>query len=141
MEKPIKNLEYYEAIGRRKKAVARVRLYIKSKDLKKGDFVINNIPLEKFFPKPYKRDFILKPLVITDNLNRFAISVIVKGGGLTGQMDAIVHGLARALILVDVSYKPALKKLGFLTRDSRKKERRKVGTGGKARREKQSPKR
>ncbi|MGB9882924.1 MAG: 30S ribosomal protein S9 [Microgenomates group bacterium] len=137
----MKNLEYYEAVGRRKKAIARVRLYIKSKSLKKGDFMINNHPLDKVYLESYKKDFILKPLSITDNLNRFAISVIVKGGGITGQMEAIVHGLARALVLVDENYKPILKKFGFLTRDPRKKERRKVGTGGKARREKQSPKR
>ena len=78
---------------------------------------------------------------IIDNKNRFAISIKTSGGGKNGQLEAIVHGISRSLSKVDENYRSALKKNGFLTRDPRKKERRKVGTGGKARRAKQSPKR
>jgi len=150
MAKKIKNIKYYEAIGRRKTSVARVRLYIVGKDktvnlnnekIKAGEIRINKKPIEKIFTENYKRDFIVYPLKVVKSEERFAISIIVKGGGKNSQMEAIVHGISRALTLVDEEYKPKLKKLGFLTRDPRKRERRKVGTGGKARRAKQSPKR
>ena len=136
-------LQYYEAIGRRKSAVARVRLYVVDKSgtvsisgvsIKKGELVINK--------KHVKENGYFEPLKLTDNDKRFAISVLVKGGGKSGQLDAIVHGLSRALEKVDRDqYRNTLKKAGFLKRDSRVKERRKVGRGGKARRQKQSPKR
>ena len=83
----------------------------------------------------------MMPLKLTQNEGRFAISILTEGGGKNGQLEAIVHGLARALLLSDQGYKVVLKKAGLLTRDPRKRERRKVGTGGKARRAKQSPKR
>jgi len=139
--KKLKDIEYYEAVGRRKKTVARVRLYIKNlKNIKKGEIFVNDKKIEEIYPS-YKVEFLKTPLKLTDNLERFAISVKVNGGGLNGQLEAIVHGISRALILVDNSYKKVLKQYKLLTRDPRKKERRKVGTGGKARREKQSPKR
>ncbi|MCX7955710.1 MAG: 30S ribosomal protein S9 [Patescibacteria group bacterium] len=151
MAKKEKNIQYYESVGRRKRSIARVRLYlINSKNnnveingvkINKGEIIVNFKPLEKVFFQNYERDLIKKPLKITNNEDRFAISIIVKGGGFNGQKEAIIHGIAKALILVDNNYKPLLKKANLLTRDSRKKERRKVGTGGKARREKQSPKR
>ncbi|MCL4363957.1 30S ribosomal protein S9 [Patescibacteria group bacterium] len=150
MPKKTKNIEYYEAIGRRKRSVARVRLYLVGKEkqvsvgnlkIKAGEVYINQKPFDKIFVESYKRDFILSPIGATNNQGRFAVSVLVKGGGKNGQMEAIVHGVSRALVLVDQENKPNLKKVGYLTRDSRKKERRKVGTGGKARRAKQSPKR
>lgn len=151
MAKKTKNIEFYEGIGRRKQSVARVRLYLTKSDksavtdtikMKAGEVTINNTQFDKYIPAKYERDYILLPLKATDNEARFAISVRVEGGGKTGQIDAIVHGLARALEKVDKeSYRPILKKQGFLHRDPRKKERRKVGTGGKARRAKQSPKR
>lgn len=150
MVKKIKNIKYYEAVGRRKKSVARIRLYLVGKDktvnvngqkISAGQIYINKFPIEKIFLESYKRDFIFLPLKITGNNERFAISIIVKGGGKNGQLEAIVHGISRALTLVDQENKSKLKKIGFLTRDPRKKERRKVGTGGKARRAKQSPKR
>jgi small subunit ribosomal protein S9 len=82
------------------------------------------------------------PLLLTKNESRFAVSIVVSGGGTTGQLDAMVHGISRALLLVDSdAYRITLKTNGLLTRDPRKKETRKVGTGGKARRAKQSPKR
>ncbi len=150
MAKKTKNIEYYEAIGRRKRAVARVRLYLPGKDktasvgslkIKAGEVYINNKPFDKIFIEDYKRNFILGPLKLTKNEGRFAISILTEGGGKNGQLEAIVHGLARALTVSDQTIKVSLKKAGLLTRDPRKKERRKVGTGGKARRTKQSPKR
>ncbi|PIP15171.1 30S ribosomal protein S9 [Candidatus Roizmanbacteria bacterium CG22_combo_CG10-13_8_21_14_all_35_9] len=151
MAKKEKNLKYYEAVGRRKKAVARIRLYLVGKDkiasvnnhkIKAGEILINNHPLEKIINTTYERTFFLSPLVLTNNTERFAISILVQGGGYQGQLEAMVHGLARALELVDKeTYRSILKKQGLLTRDARKRERRKVGTGGKARRKKQSPKR
>lgn len=142
---------YYQAIGRRKEAIAQVRLYViekegkvivNNKELKKGQILINNEKLlEEVFKKADEKNRILFPLRLTDQIERFAISILVKGGGREGQLGAIVHGLARALVVVDDSFKKVLRKNGLLTRDPRVKERRKVGTGGKARREKQSPKR
>ena len=146
-----KTLKYYEAVGRRKEATARVRLYITrgnkpvkvgDQEIKKGEIVVNGKPIEKIYPHKWEKNIYLKPLKLTKCEDRFAISVKVKGGGKTGQLDAVVLGLARALEKVDrEAYRPVLKKEGLLTRDPRVRERRKVGTGGKARREKQSPKR
>ncbi len=151
MVKKTKDIKYYEGVGRRKESVARVRLYLTNREktaligqakVKAGQVIVNGQPFEKAITTAYKRDFILTPLRLTDNLDRFAMSVIVYGGGQNGQLEAIIHGLSRALDAVDkVTFRPVLKKEGFLRRDPRKKERRKVGTGGKARRLKQSPKR
>jgi small subunit ribosomal protein S9 len=151
MVKKTKNVQYFEAVGRRKLSVARVRLYLTGKDksamigtqkIKEGEVYLNEKPLEKAVTIAYEREFMLQPLKLTGNENRFAVSIHVKGGGPTGQLEAIIHGLARALDLVDsTQYRASLKTAGFLTRDPRTRERRKVGTGGKARRVKQSPKR
>lgn len=141
MVKKQKNIEYYEAVGRRKKAIARVRLYIKNlPEIKKGEIMVNKENINLIYPD-YKIKFLKTPLEITNNLERFAISVKVKGGGVNSQLEAIIHGISRALVMVDENNKKILKKFDLLKRDSRKKERRKVGTGGKARRKKQSPKR
>ena len=151
MAKKIKNLSYYEAVGRRKQSVARVRLYLPKKGgevlvnklgIKAGEIYINGKSLEKSALKSYEKNFLSLPLTLTKNQDRFAVSILVSGGGTTGQLDAMVHGIARALEIVDKeAYRPMLKTNGLLTRDPRKKETRKVGTGGKARRMKQSPKR
>lgn len=150
MPKKKSDLKFYEAIGRRKSAVARVRLYIAEKQkeikigelvLKKGDIIINDRPVDGYFPGQVAKEKYQLPLSLTENLDRFAISVHVFGGGLSGQRDAVILGVARALEKVDKEYRPLLKKHGLLTRDARIRERRKVGTGGKARRKKQSPKR
>lgn len=150
MTKKEKNKKYYEAIGRRKRSIARVRLYLLTNDseieingvkVKRGEIIVNSKPIKSIFQKDYEIDYIKTPLKLTNNEDRFAIYVIVKSGGQTGQKEAIILGLARALVLVDSSYKEILRKNSLLTRDPRKKERRKVGMGGKARREKQSPKR
>jgi len=151
MAKKTKNINYYEAVGRRKQSVARVRLYLLKKgreilvnklNIKAGEIYINGKSLEKSALKSYEKNFLSLPLTLTKNQDRFAISILVSGGGTTGQLDAMVHGIARALEIVDKeAYRPTLKANGLLTRDPRKKETRKVGTGGKARRMKQSPKR
>lgn len=144
-------LKYYEAVGRRKSAIARVRFYIAVKEkevvigdrkIKKGEIVVNKKPVAEYFSGSVAKNKYTEPFSITNTSDRFAVSVQVKGGGHEGQLDAVIHGISRALDVVDrSSYRPALKKEGFLTRDPRVKERRKVGTGGKARRKKQSPKR
>lgn len=151
MPKKTKDVQYYEAVGRRKQSVARVRLHLITKEtfasvgdkkLKAGEIYLNNQPIEKKFVSLYEREYYLMPLKLTNTVDRFAISIMVSGGGKRGQLDAIVHGLSRALELVDKkTYRPLLKKEKLLTRDPRKKERRKVGRGGKARKMKQSPKR
>ncbi|OGK11875.1 30S ribosomal protein S9 [Candidatus Roizmanbacteria bacterium RIFCSPLOWO2_01_FULL_37_12] len=151
MVKKTKDLKYYEAIGRRKEAVARVRLYIVGKDksisfdgkkVKAGEILVNKKPIDNEFPSPAEKKVYLAPLKLTQNENRFAIVILTKGGGRSGQLDAVVHGLSRAIEKVDKeAYRPILKKQGLFTRDARTRERRKVGTGGKARRAKQSPKR
>jgi len=150
MAKKTKDIKYYEAVGRRKESVAIVRLYIVGKNeavnvgnlkIKKGEIFVNGKPIESIFSTIDERITYLRPLKLTENQDRFAISIKVSGGGKTGWLGAISLGIARALVLADQSNKPILRKNGLLTRDPRTRERRKVGTGGKARREKQSPKR
>ena len=151
MAKKSKNLKYYEAIGKRKEATALVRLYILNNEktitingtaIKAGEIMVNKKPITLIYPSQQEKNRYLMPLILTQNENRFALSVLVKGGGRTGQLEAIIHGIARALVKVDSdAYRSLLKKQNLLTRDARAKERRKVGTGGKARRKKQSPKR
>ncbi len=146
-----KNVKYYEAVGRRKEAVARVRLYIPGKEksivlngnkISQGDIFVNNKPLNLFFASSTHQKKSVVPLALTSNEGRFAVSILVAGGGRVGQVEAISHGLARALVEIDTeSHKKLLKTHGLLTRDPRTRERRKVGMGGKARRAKQSPKR
>jgi small subunit ribosomal protein S9 len=143
-----KALTYYEAIGRRRSAVARVRLYIQkaktltvNSEVKKGEIMVNDLPIDTYFPLDTDKIVYLKPLELADAVGRFAISIVVRGGGKHGQLEATAMGLARALELVDGSLRAKLKPEGLLTRDSRTRERRKPGTGGRARRQKQSPKR
>jgi small subunit ribosomal protein S9 len=135
--KTAKAKEYTFAIGRRKTATARVRLY-----QKKGDNLINDKSVMSFLPSKISQKFLFQPLALTNTQDKFSFSVRVEGSGLKSQLDAIIHSLGRALVKVDAeTYKPILKKAGLLTRDPRMRESRKVGTGGKARRKKQSPKR
>lgn len=146
-----KEIKYYEGLGRRKEAVARVRLYIippkqekieiDGLSIKRGEIYVNKKKIADYFPGLVAKTKYLLPLKLTECEDRFAISILAKGGGKKGQLDAVVLGMARALLLVNPEYRPILKKHKLLTRDPRERERRKVGTGGKARREKQSPKR
>ena len=139
-----KKANYTYAIGRRKTAGARVRIY-KSASVPGMDGVqmtINGKPAEAYFPGETAKAAYRKPFIITDTLTKMSASVVVAGSGKMGQLDATVHGIARALALLDRdAYRAILKTAGLLTRDARTRQRRMVGTGGKARRAKQSPKR
>lgn len=108
--------------GRRKSAVARVRLLPGS-----GSFTINGKDIEEYFGYETLKELAKSPLILTEKLSQFDVKVNVKGGGFTGQAGAIRHGVSRALLEVDEKLKPVLKREGFLTRDSRKKERKKPG--------------
>ncbi|GAH96404.1 unnamed protein product [marine sediment metagenome] len=113
---------YYYATGRRKNAVARVRLFPGA-----GAIVINGEPYEKLIPQERLRKAIIEPMVVTDSQERFSISVKVTGGGYVGQAGAIRHGIARALVVADGNLRPLLRSYGLLTRDPRVKERKKYG--------------
>jgi small subunit ribosomal protein S9 len=121
--------------GRRKTAVARV--YITPG---KGDITVNGKPVDVFFSRETGRMIVRQPLVLTDKLSTFDISVNVDGGGESGQAGAVRHGITRALIQHDASLKSVLKKAGLVTRDAREVERKKVGLH-KARRRGQYSKR
>jgi small subunit ribosomal protein S9 len=116
------DVRYYEAVGRRKRATARVRLYPGD-----GQIVINSKGLNEYFGRLQDRQSVLDPLTLTDNENRFNLSVLVNGGGITGQSHAIRHGVARALLRMDPGLRLTLRRAGFLTRDPREKERKKPG--------------
>ena len=111
------------ATGRRKKAIARVFLVPNGK----GEIIINKKDINDYFPLDTLKLIARQPLALTDTLGKFDIKVNVIGGGLAGQAGAICHGIARALVKADETYKPELKKAGFLTRDARAKERKKYG--------------
>ena len=111
--------------GRRKKAVARVRLVAG-----KGAIIVNKRELDEYFGLDTLKTIVRQPLDLTDTLGKFDVLVNVQGGGFTGQAGAIRHGIARALTKADESLRPALKKAGFLTRDPRMKERKKYGLKG-----------
>lgn len=142
---------YYYAVGRRKEATARVRLYVPTdetslalhgKTYEKGQIIVNDRPVESYFPGEVANKFYLEPFRTTNTLSRFVTTVKVEGGGLSGQLGAVVHGVARALVKVEPEKnRPILKKRGFMTRDPRAKQRRKAGYAHKARKKKQSPKR
>lgn len=117
------SMEYYEAVGRRKTATARVRLFPGGD----GAIVINDRPLEEYFVRSEDVICLRGPLQATATEHRFNVSVKVNGGGLTGQAGAVQLGIARALLKVDPNLRPVLRKGGFLTRDARIKERKKPG--------------
>lgn len=123
--------KYFQAIGRRKESVARVRLYTKkSTDTIEGEkalITVNGKDYTDYFSDVNLRNVIELPLRKLKSFNRFKATVVVHGGGMSGQADAIKHGLSRALVEFDINFRKKLKKSGFLTRDSRIKERRKYG--------------
>lgn len=128
---------YTEGIGRRKVAIARVRIYEDE-----GDFIVNDQLVSDYFVDvPAAQIKYLKPFQVTKTVDDFAVTVQVQGSGKAAQLDAVVHGLARALETYNPKLRPFLKEAGLLTRDPRMKETRKPGRGGKARRKRQSPKR
>ena len=115
----------YLGTGRRKTSVARVRLASGS-----GKITVNGRPFENYFPTDTLRGIATGPLSRTDTTNRFDVNVNVSGGGASGQAGAVRHGIARALLSADANLRAVLKADGFLTRDSRMKERKKYGQPG-----------
>ena len=113
---------YFHGTGRRKTAVARIKLLPGD-----GAIIINGIPYEERFPRYEHRRVILQPLLITERNGKYNVVVKVNGGGISGQSGAISHGIARALLRSDERLKPLLRQHGLLTRDSRVKERKKPG--------------
>jgi small subunit ribosomal protein S9 len=113
---------YFYGTGRRKTAVAQVRLLPGN-----GAIIINGVPYEELFPSFEHRRAILQPLLVTESLDRYNAMVKVNGGGVSGQSGAISHGIARALVRADENLKPVLRQNGLLTRDPRVRERKKPG--------------
>lgn len=115
--------QYYEGIGRRKKSTARVRVMSGS-----GQFIVNGKSLEEYFTRIGDVNAIVEPLMSSgENKSQYDVSVLVKGGGVTGQRDAVQLGMARALIKLNPDLRPTMRKAGLLTRDQRIKERKKPG--------------
>lgn len=128
---------YTSTVGRRKESVARVRLIPGL-----GQVVVNGKPVEDYFFSLVNIKHYLKPFELTQTIGKYGATVLVSGGGLPSQLDAVTFAIARALAKINVeTFRPSLKKAGLLTRDARVKERRKYGLAGKARAKKQSPKR
>ena len=113
---------YFYGTGRRKTAVAQVRLLPGN-----GALIINGVPYEELFSSHEHRRTILQPLLVTESLDKYNAMVKVNGGGVSGQSGAISHGIARALVRADENLKPILRQNGLLTRDPRVKERKKPG--------------
>jgi len=118
-----KEERYFEAVGRRKTATARVRLWTKGEK----KIIVNDKLYDEYFPTLELQKIVTSPLEKINCLEKFRISVKVKGGGVHSQAEAVRHGIARALVLFNPSFKKKLKKAGFLTRDPRMRERKKFG--------------
>lgn len=119
---PEESSVHYRAVGRRKEAIARVRLQAGT-----GQFVVNGKPVEKYFPSFELLQTVQAPLVQTNTRDSLDMSVKVVGGGFRGQADAVRHGISRALLVLNPDYRKTLRSLGYLTRDPRIKERKKPG--------------
>ena len=128
-------VRYYEGIGRRKTSTARVRLYPGT-----GSIVVNERPFVDYFPRETDRIKMMRPLSVAEAQSQYNVSVHVTGGGSSGQTDAVIMDVARALVEADEALRTTLRKFGFLTRDARAVERKKPGLT-KARRAKQYTKR
>ncbi|HPS40678.1 MAG TPA: 30S ribosomal protein S9 [Candidatus Woesebacteria bacterium] len=129
--------KYFEAMGRRKSASARVRIYEGS-----GDLVVNDTLIADYFAGVRNAATIyMKPFELTGTKGKFSISAKITGSGINAQIEALANGLAKALVAFNPELRTFLKPAGLLTRDDRMKETRKIGMGGKARRKRQSPKR
>jgi small subunit ribosomal protein S9 len=113
---------YFYGTGRRKTAVARVRLMAGN-----GAIIVNGTPYEEKFPAIEHQRLILQPLIATENTGKYNVVVKVEGGGVSGQSGAISHGISRALVNADERFKSTLRQSGLLTRDARSKERKKPG--------------
>ena len=113
---------YYYGTGKRKSAVARVRLLAGN-----GAIIVNGTPYEELFTRLQHRRAIMQPLLVTEGTSKYNVVAKITGGGITGQCGALSHGIARALLRADERFRPALRQHGLLTRDARVKERKKVG--------------
>ncbi len=133
-KKSVKN--YIYAVGRRKSVSARVRLFKGNKES-----LVNGDVIGKYFPGAIMRSKWVLPFSLTNTEGKYYVTVQVLGGGKNGQLEATVHGISRAFAKAKDEFRAPLKSAGLLTRDARTRQRRMVGTGGKARRRKQSPKR
>ena len=115
--------KFFESIGRRKTAKARVRIFATgSKKIS-----VNGKELKEYFPIFELQQIVMSPLVITDQLNQYGVSAKVKGGGVAAQAEAVRHGITKALVLVNSELRQTLKKAGYLTRDPRMREKKKFG--------------
>jgi len=114
---------YYYGTGRRKTAVARVRLFPNGD----GRITVNGRDAEQYFPRETLMQAVRSPLRLLELANRFNITIKVVGGGVSGQAGAVRHGISRALVRADEDFRPTLRRAGFLTRDPRMKERKKYG--------------
>lgn len=114
---------YYEGIGRRKTATARVRLHTGGS----GQIVVNGKPYQEYFGREVDWKNMVMPMRLTQTDAQFDVTVLVEGGGITGQSEAVRMGISRALLKVDPEFRPLLRKAGILTRDAREKERKKPG--------------
>lgn len=128
--------QYISAIGRRRSAIASVKLF-----KGKGESIVNGIAVDKYFPGDIAKIQYSRPFIATDTEGKFHFSAVLSGGGKMSQTGALVLALARALKESADTLTAPLRAAGLLTADSRVRQRRMVGTGGKARRQKQSPKR
>ena len=113
---------YFYGTGRRKEAVARVRLMAGN-----GAIIVNGTPYEERFPSLEHQRVITQPFLATESTDKYNVVVKVEGGGISGQSGAIAHGISRALVQADERFKPVLRQNGLLTRDARAKERKKPG--------------
>ena len=125
-----------QAIGRRKEAVARVRVTEGNSQIS-----VNGKPISEVFPGVINQKRYQQPLEVIKQLGKYTATIKVEGGGFSSQLAAVVHGLSRSLATLDPEYRISLRQAGLMTRDPRVRERRKTGLGGRARAQKQSPKR
>lgn len=117
-----KNKKYFEAVGRRKTSVARVRVYEET-----GEILVNEKPFGEYFKTEEQRKIAKNSLELLNLFKKNAVTARIKGGGIHSQAEALRHGIARAMLKIDQNFRPILKKEGFLKRDPRMKERRKFG--------------
>ena len=121
-KKVVKKIQFW-GVGRRKKAIARVRIIPGGEN----GIIVNKVPVDEYFKLDAQKYIVKQPLELTNTADKYDVVVNVAGGGLTGQAGAVRHGIARALCEADATLRPELKKAGFLTRDPRMKERKKYG--------------
>ena len=119
---PVDSVETFGGTGRRKRAVARVKI-----ELGQGVVTVNRRSMDEYFPRPSLQQIVRQPLEVTQTSSRFNVNVMTHGGGIAGQAGAVRHGIARALLEMDESLRESLRKNGLLTRDPREKESKKYG--------------